>query len=335
MRQSDFPLVSIIIPVYNAQDCLGKCLNSIISQTYQNLEIICVNDGSTDQSLREIEKFSGVDDRITVVDKPNGGVSSARNAGLKRAKGQYIQFVDSDDAITETMTSTLVNTIITDNSDLVICGYQSQEGEVYLSLDRQCLLKDAFHQAFSRLLPTACFNPPWNKLYKKALISDEFLETLPLGEDMVFNLNYMKNCGAVSLIHETPYIYTVDRTGSLSTKYHAKQYEYSKCVVQSILGFLPAEAMAPQKDTLVDLCAKNFLQCAKITIQNSGKGYFGKYKEIKSNAEDSFWREQIFDVYRGKHGLVKCIAHRWYHLVIIWYTFDLLNKIRKIARRWR
>jgi len=117
------PLVSIIVPVYNAQKGLSRCLESICSQTYQELEIIVLNDGSTDDSLAICEQFRAKDPRIMVVDKENEGVSRTRNAGLTLAQGDYIQFADSDDALDPDYTQNLVQAALQHNADLVIAPY--------------------------------------------------------------------------------------------------------------------------------------------------------------------------------------------------------------------
>ena len=93
------PLVSIIVPIYNAKDRIARCVESIRKQTYQNLEILLLNDGSQDVSLEVCEMFARVDDRIVVIDKANSGVAATRNLGLRQAKGKYLQFVDADDTI--------------------------------------------------------------------------------------------------------------------------------------------------------------------------------------------------------------------------------------------
>lgn len=112
------PLVSIILPVYNAQSHLARCLSSICAQTYQNLEIIVLNDGSKDQSLPVCEEFRKKDSRIILVDKSNSGVSDTRNLGLKLATGEYIQFVDSDDYIDPDYTGHLVAAAEEHHADL-------------------------------------------------------------------------------------------------------------------------------------------------------------------------------------------------------------------------
>ena len=118
------PLVSIILPVYNAQNHIARCLDSICAQTWQNLEIIVLNDGSKDQSLPVCQEYRSRDQRILLVDKANSGVSDTRNLGLKLASGEYVQFVDSDDYIDPDFTQNLVTAAQEHHADLVIAPYK-------------------------------------------------------------------------------------------------------------------------------------------------------------------------------------------------------------------
>ena len=118
------PLVSIIMPVYNTEAYLDRCLESIVSQTYKNIEIICVNDGSTDDSGSILEKWKAKDSRIRVFHKENGGVSSARNKGLDECRGDYICFADPDDTIKPDMYEKLLSAIQREKSQISMCGYR-------------------------------------------------------------------------------------------------------------------------------------------------------------------------------------------------------------------
>ena len=118
------PLVSIILPVYNAQNHIARCLESICAQSWQNIEVIVLNDGSKDQSLPVCEEFRARDSRIVLVDKANSGVSDTRNLGLKLASGRYVQFVDSDDYIDPDFTEHLVTAAETHHADFVIAPYK-------------------------------------------------------------------------------------------------------------------------------------------------------------------------------------------------------------------
>lgn len=117
------PLVSIIVPVYNVQNSVARCLESVLAQTWKEIEVIVLNDGSTDGSLAICEQFRRKDPRITLIDKPNAGLSMTRNDGMKVAKGKYVQFVDSDDLLEPDFTENMVRAAEANSADLVISPY--------------------------------------------------------------------------------------------------------------------------------------------------------------------------------------------------------------------
>ena len=125
------PKVSIIIPIFNLENHLHQCLESAVNQTLADIEILCVNDGSRDRSLEIIKDFEERDRRIVVIDQPNGGVASARNAGLNAAKGEYVRFLDGDDSLPLEACANLYRFARQENSDVLICGYEyiPREGE--------------------------------------------------------------------------------------------------------------------------------------------------------------------------------------------------------------
>ncbi len=123
-------LISVIIPVYNTEVYLPRCLDSIINNDYRNLEIICVNDGSTDNSLSVLRRYEKEDERIIVIDVPNGGVSKARNIGLDKASGEFIAFVDSDDWVHRQYFSMLIDVQRRFDSDVTACNYLIAESDI-------------------------------------------------------------------------------------------------------------------------------------------------------------------------------------------------------------
>ena len=124
MNKNGKPLVSIIVPVYNVEKYICQCIDSILNQTYENLEVILVDDGSPDNCGKICDEYAQFDKRVRVIHKENGGLSSARNAGLDAAKGDYIAFIDSDDYIAADMFATMLDIAIKDNADMVKCGFK-------------------------------------------------------------------------------------------------------------------------------------------------------------------------------------------------------------------
>ncbi len=166
-------IVSIIIPIYNAEDSLHNCIESILDQTYRQIELILVNDGSTDGSKDICDYYASLDWRLKVIHQQNAGPSSARNRGIESATGDYIQFVDADDYIKPLMTETLVQTM-TENVQLVICGYQSIHFtglQKYIPTITGIYQKNDFMQHIGLFYKDILLPSPCNKLYSAALIN--------------------------------------------------------------------------------------------------------------------------------------------------------------------
>ena len=124
MNMISGPLISVVVPIYNVEQYLERCIDSILHQTYEHLEIILVDDGSPDNSGAICDSYLSLDQRIKVIHKRNGGLSDARNAGLEMASGEFIAFIDSDDTIMPEMIEKLYERIDTDRSDMAFCGYR-------------------------------------------------------------------------------------------------------------------------------------------------------------------------------------------------------------------
>ena len=203
-------LVSIIIPVYNAERTLCKCLDSILEQDLNNYEIILVNDGSKDSSLYICNKYGSNHHNISVINQNNEGVSSARNAGLDVAKGDWITFIDSDDYIEVGF----FNCLDTYNEDLIILNSKnlSPSGDISNSIfsktDNQLHKKSSITHFISNNIDNALFRAPWAKFYKKELIKDiRFDINMKVGEDSHFVFRYLCNIKSIRYIgNEANYI---------------------------------------------------------------------------------------------------------------------------------
>lgn len=195
-NQDKRELISIIVPVYNIEKYLDKCIDSIVNQTYQNLEIILIDDGSTDNSWKKCDEWAEKDKRIKVIHKENGGVSSARNVGLEIAKGKYIGFVDSDDYIEKSMYEIMYKEIKKSNIDLVICDYQRVSFENKAEND---LVSEYSVEVFDKLRMLQNFYPyfgvVWSCLFvKEKLENIKFDEDMYVGEDLKFDCSYILRC---------------------------------------------------------------------------------------------------------------------------------------------
>lgn len=218
-------LVSIVVPIYNKEKYLKKCIDSLLNQSYKNIEIILVNDGSTDRCEELCKSY--LDKKIKYYYKENGGVSSARNYGIKKAAGEYLLFVDADDYVSYDYVEKLYN----NRFDFVMCSFKTQVGEkIYneYSLDKEVnnindLNNLLFSNEFKRLLPI-----PYLKLFKKNIIDNNnilFDEGLSYGEDTCFVVEYLMYCDNAKIIDYSGYYNVIGEDESLSRKYVKNIFE--------------------------------------------------------------------------------------------------------------
>lgn len=210
-------MISVIVPVYNNAPYLEQCLTSILSQTYSALEIICVNDGSTDESPEILHRIAQRDPRITVLSQENNGVSSARNAGLDAANGDYIAFVDSDDELEPDMYETLFRLAAEHQADIAHCGYKKihLDGTTKDVRGTGELLVQTSHEALECLLSGKYFvGSPCNKLYRRELFSDVRFDTsLKINEDVLMNVQVFFKAEKIVFLDVPEYHY-FERAGS-------------------------------------------------------------------------------------------------------------------------
>lgn len=215
-------MVSVIVPVYKSEKTLERCVKSLTMQSYRELEILLVVDGPPDKSGELAERLAGEDDRIRVIHQKNCGVSAARNKGLKEAKGEYIRFLDSDDYVEKDSIQIMVEAMEGENTDFVIAGFH----HLYFGrcIEKLPERKGTFPMKDSRdaileLYQKGFLNMPWNKLFKRKLIKTGFPEELNLGEDLLFNLAYFKECKSFSTVRKPVCEFIQDDRGTtLSTK---------------------------------------------------------------------------------------------------------------------
>ena len=213
--------VSIIIPVYNVENYIEECLNSIKNQSYKNIEIILIDDGSTDQSGYICEKFKKEDNRIIVFHQSNSGVSTARNKGLELAKGDYIMFVDPDDYLNRDFIKIMINNFV--NSEIVICGYY----EKYVNSENIHKITDDIKvinqkEAINLLFDRKYYNGYlWNKIFLKKIIKDngiQFNKNIHMCEDLLFVTQYMIKCTNVTLLPNSLYYYRIRNSSMVFNK---------------------------------------------------------------------------------------------------------------------
>ncbi len=227
-------MISVIVPVYRAENCIAYCVDSLLAQTYTDIEIILVDDGSPDNSGAVCDELATKDSRVVVVHKENGGVSSARNLGISVAKGEYILFVDSDDYVEPDYVGAMVEQLADSEELQVWCGMQTVEGYNKESPKPNFTSGEAIMYFTRRNIMTLhsmwMDAGPCNKLFKTSVIRDNdlrFDETVSLGEDTIFAWTYIDLMGDARICLVTKPLYNYVRVGgdSLDSKYRPDMLE--------------------------------------------------------------------------------------------------------------
>lgn len=203
-------LISIIIPIYNVEQYLNQCMDSVLNQTYKNIEILLINDGSTDYSGEICEKYAKKDRRVRVIHNKNQGVSISRNIGIKEAKGSYITFVDSDDFVSEVYIETLYHLIVNNHADISIIGNDEQLGSKIKKANRKLRKILNPEETIGKILEEKYLSAVcWGKMYKRDLFKNDkmrFDQAMKIGEDLKFMLPIIDNCKKIS-VDTTQYLY--------------------------------------------------------------------------------------------------------------------------------
>lgn len=232
----DIPTISIIVPVYNAERFIEGCVRSLLSQSFNDFEIILVDDGSTDRSGVLCDELAASDGRIIVSHQENNGVSSARNAGIDKASGKYLVFVDADDCIQPNMYSAMVEKAEESDADYMICGYTEVSGNNYKEvlfdlpdgelMDRSGVVNRLLYSIYSN---EYIINAPWNKLYKREII-ERYQIRFPdrrRAEDWLFNIRYLEKASSAMYINKPLYDYVRNDRSAMS-KVFPEQYTFWK-----------------------------------------------------------------------------------------------------------
>lgn len=218
-------LITVIIPVYNTELYLEECVQSVLQQTYDNLEIILINDGSKDKSGEICDNFQKADNRIIVIHQKNQGVSSARNKGLDISKGKYVVFVDSDDFVESDYIQKLYEQIL--NYDIAVCGI----GRFIQDEKKENLIREQ-ELSQSELISQTLGNNyvggfPVNKIFRKEIIdlhNIRFNETIHIGEDMLWILSYLNYCQKGFYISKTLYYYRLNENSVLQSSIRQQKF---------------------------------------------------------------------------------------------------------------
>lgn len=300
-----FPTISIIIPVYNGQEFIGKCIESVINQTYRQLEILCIDDGSTDATGDILRKYQSTDKRLHIFTTENKGVSCARNCALEQLHGDYVMFVDGDDWIDEDICERALKVALDKSVDLVFWSYTREyaassriksvigTNEVYYDKNEVLQLRrKLFGLIGGELRETDKGNslvPVWGKLYKREAIGNSRftdIKTIGTGEDILFNIDVFANLASAEYIPTYAYHYRRYNTDSITTLYNPKLFDmwqnlYSRMqtyIENENLGSEYAQALSNRRALGLIALGQNVLA--------SGRGYKSQLFDFKKILTD-------------------------------------------------
>lgn len=282
--------ISVIVPIYNVEKYLEKCLDSILNQTYRYLEVILVNDGSTDSSKNICLHYEKLDERILLVSQENKGLSAARNKGLELATGDYIIFIDSDDYIAENMLEILINNIMEYDADIATCGiynvYIDKKQALYEKKEKYvCDAEEAYRQILiGKKVPASICN----KLIKRTCISGLSFPQGKHYEDAFFHVDLMQRVKYVCIDTE-PLYYYVHRSGSITTG------QYQKSSYDIVLAYEKNMSMVKEKFPNLLLESEFRLFWAYFVVldrmlQEKEYKKIENYKNVKHYLKKSVWK---------------------------------------------
>lgn len=278
------PEISVVVPVYNVRDYLRKNIESILAQTFTDYELILVNDGSKDDSLSILREYEQKDDRITVIDKPNGGLSDARNAGMAIASGKYIQFIDSDDFVEPQLLEKCWCKLEETGADMVIFDIY----QYFLATGKKEVIANTYDENGIYSIRTnpelivSIQNAAWNKMYRLSLFRDNDI-IYPWGcyyEDLGTTYRLLARSDKVAFINEPLYDYLQDRPGNITHQFNFSVYHVLDMVKLTLDDYKNLGIYETYYEELKCLGARNILECLKKTRNVNDKKMTEKFVQV-------------------------------------------------------
>lgn len=288
-------MVSVIIPIYNVEDYLRDCLDSILAQTYEDFEAILVDDGSTDSSGNICDAYAEKEPRIKVIHKKNGGLSSARNAGIDIAKGEFIAFVDSDDAVHPDYLNTMVELAEKHSSDLVACGFVTGEACVWEESDDALDIRIG-REILNRVNDNdVVVTVAWNKLYSRKFF-DEYKLRYPEGkihEDMFLTPQILYRSNKMVITDQKLYFYRQRPNSIMTAKFSLKQLDILEAI-EFRIDFFKANGYKELTYTEYENYIRKLRQLYLKMKKSDAEKYSEELKQIQKKAKSILGNVEVF-----------------------------------------
>lgn len=326
------PRLSIIVPVYNVEQYLRKCVDSILNQTFKEFELILVDDGSTDGSSRICDDYKEKDDRICVLHKENGGVSDARNYGIDHSNGEYIAFVDSDDWIDDGMYESMMSAIVENDADIAVCGHRvvTADGQIEETVvfEEPILLTGA-EATIEILKDERMPSFAWNKLYKKRLFKDIRFPKERIYEDTAVIYRYFDMAKRVYVLNRVYYNY-LRRPGSLCLS--QTNEKAVKRIHDNAQAFYERYVFAKKNmtyESVLPICAQKCMMQLRSFIHYCAKYRFTYESHVLQHAFEMYSNVDASDTQTNSFGTsieycVFRISRKFYYsLLRLYYLFAI------------
>lgn len=289
------PKLSVIIPIYNVEDYLVKCLDSVLAQSFKDYECILVNDGSKDNSAKIAQNYVSKDERFKLINKENGGLSDARNAGLEVAVGKYVYFLDSDDFIEPTLFEKCIDKLEKTKTSMVIFDvYQYFQAKDYKEIIVSSLKDDQVYDLYAnKEIIVKVLNAAWNKMYARSLFVNNGIK-FPFGcyyEDLGTTFRLMLKARHISFINEPLYNYLADRPGNISQEFNFKAYHILDMVKINCDFYKTNNVYEEFYEELKFLAGVNIMECLKKTRNCNNHKMVNKYIDVCFYDIEQNWSE--------------------------------------------
>lgn len=345
-------MITIIVPVYNSEQYLSMCLNSIITQTYNNIEIICVDDGSTDNSIKILQEYAANDHRIKIIHNKNGGVSVARNSGLDIAKGEYVLFVDSDDWIEISTCELAVQKMEDQTADVVMWSYireRGNESKKKIIFDQDIIfgdkdIREKLHRRMIGIIGKELTHPEnadalctvWGKLYKRSIISSNnirFYDIRKIGtyEDGLFNLLYFKYVRKAIFLNQYFYHYRRSNRSSITTAYNMDLCQQWESLFKIMEEYIKKNSLGKDyKEALHNRISLSLIPLGinEMNHQCSVGIKISNIKKIVCRKDYVSSIKQLRIQYMPLHWKIFFIAARQRNAFIVFIMLNIIQKIR-------
>lgn len=348
-------MISFIVPVYNTESYIKKCIDSIINSGIKDFEIIIINDGSTDNSFNICREYEEKYNNIILISQCNQGVSIARNEGLKVAKGEWIVFVDSDDYI---FSNSLSNINLDKEIQFYIFEYSnsdnidekfSSDAIEYDNKDNDILIDYIFNSLCISKGRQTNLSTPWAKIYKKEIIDKNnlsFIKELPIGEDVLFNLNYILKCNK-SIYIKRPIYHVEEREGSASRKFNPNKIEHDKIFNDYIKDLLVNSNKDRNKMYIYyDNIILSSTECVLMTLSldSTSKRIIDEFIKIRGNIKENNILNNCSNRVRARRKVLFYLLYKERYMLLLFICKSHLclknlyllrkNRIREVSSRY-